>query len=221
MINYQGKLTTPEGALVDTTIPMEFYIYPTIGGPAGPLWAETLSTVIVEKGVFSVLLGSVNPIPYSIFSGETRYLELIVGDASVMYPRKAIVSVGYAYKSSQSDTSSYSKASAWPPVGKVYDSGWFPVSIKENHILSHNLGTTKVITELWFSTSSDGSNAIRLDTSVDIGGLWGLTGCVQNLTATEISVQTGTATVAIKFASNGTPYYYDDGYYRLLLLALE
>jgi len=107
MINYQGKITTLEGALIDTAISMQFYIYPTIGGPAGYLWAETLSTVVVEKGVFSVLLGSVNPIRNSVFSGETRYLELIIGDGSVMYPRKAIVSVGYAFRSAESDTSEY------------------------------------------------------------------------------------------------------------------
>ena len=103
MINYQGKITRPSGALVDTTTSMVFSIYAdSVGG--APLWIETQASVKVEYGVFSVLLGSVNPIPATVFDGNTRYLGLKVGSDSEMTPRKAIVSVGYAYKSFVADT---------------------------------------------------------------------------------------------------------------------
>jgi hypothetical protein len=55
--------------------------------------------VTVEKGIFNVLLGSVNPIPDTVFPGDVRYLGVKVGGDPEMSPRKAIVSVAYAYRS--------------------------------------------------------------------------------------------------------------------------
>jgi len=60
--------------------------------------------VAVEKGIFSVLLGSGNPIPDSVFDGNVRYLGTKVGNDPEMTPRKSIVSVAYAFKSLQADT---------------------------------------------------------------------------------------------------------------------
>jgi hypothetical protein len=111
MINYQGKITRPSGALVDTTTSMVFSIYAdSTGGTA--LWTETQTAVDVQYGVFSVLLGSVNPIPDSVFDGNVRYLGVKVGEDSEMTPRKAIVSVGYAYKSLTTDSANYSLVSS-------------------------------------------------------------------------------------------------------------
>ncbi len=118
MINYHGKITTPQGTLIDTTISMTFTIYTDSIG-TDSLWSETQSSVVVEKGIFSVLLGSVTPIPDSVFTGETRYLGVKAGNDSEMTPRKAIVSVGYAYKAEYADTSDYAQAAAsdgdWTP----------------------------------------------------------------------------------------------------------
>lgn len=102
MINYQGKITRPSGALIDTTTSMVFSIYADSTGGT-PLWIETQSSVKVEYGVFSVLLGSVNPIPATVFDGDTRYLGVKVGSDNEMTPRKAIVSVGYAYDADMVD----------------------------------------------------------------------------------------------------------------------
>ncbi|MGB8656461.1 MAG: hypothetical protein WCE90_01585 [Candidatus Zixiibacteriota bacterium] len=96
MINYQGKLTKTTGAPLDTTIQMVFTIYADSNGST-PLWTETRSAVVVEKGVFNVLLGSVNSIPYSVFDGSIRYLGVKVGDDPEITPRKPMVSVAYAY----------------------------------------------------------------------------------------------------------------------------
>ena len=97
MINYQGKITTPTGALVDTTISMTFAIYTDSTG-TDSIWSETQSSVVVQKGVFSVLLGSGTPIPDSIFDGSIRYLGVKVGSDPEMSPRKAMVSVAYAMR---------------------------------------------------------------------------------------------------------------------------
>lgn len=103
MINYQGKLTTAGGGCVgDTTISMTFKIYADSTTPTS-LWSETQSSVEVEDGIFNVLLGSVNPIPSSVFNGSTKYLGITVGGDSEMTPRKPIVSVGYAYTTENAD----------------------------------------------------------------------------------------------------------------------
>lgn len=111
MINYQGKLTSPEGALIDDTLSIVFTIYDA-ATDGGVLWTETQATVVVEKGIFSVLLGSVNEIPDSVFDGSIRYLGITVGDDSEMSPRKAIVSVGYTYKAEYADTAEYARTGA-------------------------------------------------------------------------------------------------------------
>jgi hypothetical protein len=97
MINYQGKLTTPQGALIDTTVPIQFSVYATPGAIT-PLWTEIQDPVDVENGSYSVLLGSVNPIPYNVFDGTVKYLGIKVGTDSEMTPRQEIVSVPYAYR---------------------------------------------------------------------------------------------------------------------------
>lgn len=103
MINYQGKLATHQEVLVDDTVSIIFTIYDdSTGGTA--FWSETQSSVVVKEGVFSVLLGSMDPIPDTVFTGEVRYLGVKVGEDSEMIPRRAIVSSGYAYRALVADS---------------------------------------------------------------------------------------------------------------------
>jgi hypothetical protein len=102
MINYQGKITTSGGALVDTAVQMIFTIYDD-STSGNIMWADTISSVSVEKGIFSVLLGSNNSIPDSVFDGNIRYLGTKVGTDAEMTPRKAMVSVAYAYRAGTAD----------------------------------------------------------------------------------------------------------------------
>jgi hypothetical protein len=119
MINYQGKITTPAGALIDTTIQMIFTIYDD-STSGSTLWADTLPSVVVEKGIFSVILGATVPIDDSVFKGDVRYLGVKVGSDPEMTPRKAIISVAYAYKALESDTADYARAA--PGAGA--DNDW-------------------------------------------------------------------------------------------------
>ena len=119
MINYQGKITTPAGALIDSSLSMVFSLYHG-QGDVSPAWAETL-VVPVEKGIFSVVLGNVHPIPYDIFDGAVKYLGVKAGADPEMSPRKKIVSVGYAFKSEYSDTSEYARSAPGGGCGWVDD----------------------------------------------------------------------------------------------------
>lgn len=159
MINYQGKLTTPSGALVDDTVSMVFTIYDDSTGVTA-LWTETQDSVRVEYGIFSVLLGSVSSIPDSVFDGDVRYLGVKVGNDSEMTPRKAIVSVGYAYKSEYADTSKYAEVA-------VSDSDW---TIDGNNIYRFNgyvgIGTVLPDRQLHLSGTSRG-DGLRIDAQWD------------------------------------------------------
>jgi hypothetical protein len=111
MINYQGKLTKPGTCSLDTTVSMTFAIYDdSTGGSA--LWNETHSAVVVQEGIFNVLLGGMTLIPDSALDGSVRYLGIKVGLDSEMTPRKPIVSVGYAFRSEFSDTADYARSGA-------------------------------------------------------------------------------------------------------------
>jgi hypothetical protein len=98
MINYSGKLTTAQGNLLNGPYNMTFSIYDdSIGGNL--LWTETQSGALVENGVFSVLLGNLNPIPFDIWGNGPRYLGVTIGTGPEMTPRKPMVSVPYAQRS--------------------------------------------------------------------------------------------------------------------------
>ncbi|MCK4223593.1 MAG: hypothetical protein KAX39_00330 [candidate division Zixibacteria bacterium] len=134
MINYQGKLTTASGGCVgDTTISMTFKIYADLTTPTS-LWSETQDSVKVEDGIFNVLLGSVNPIPDSVFDRSTRYLGVKVGADNEMSPRKPLVSVGYAFRSEFTDTAEYARAAPAMP-----DDDWV-ISGDDIYRLTGNVG---------------------------------------------------------------------------------
>lgn len=57
----------------------------------------------VAEGLFSVLLGSVTPVPQVLFDGSPRYLTQKIGSDDEMTPRQRLASVGYAYRANTSD----------------------------------------------------------------------------------------------------------------------
>lgn len=112
MINYQGVITDQGQPLTDT-IPIFFAIYAdSIGGSS--LWSETHPHVVVKNGLFNVLLGSVNPIADSVFSGQVRYLGMMPKNHPEMSPRVKIVSTPYAIRSNYSEISHFAKQTVIP-----------------------------------------------------------------------------------------------------------
>jgi hypothetical protein len=102
LINYQGKLTTAEGGCVHDTLSLTFTIYSDSLGMF-PEWSEPHMQVAVREGVFSVLLGSVNPIPDTVFDGDVKYLGVQVESDPETRPLRPIVSVAYAYRAAVAD----------------------------------------------------------------------------------------------------------------------
>ncbi|HOD66283.1 MAG TPA: hypothetical protein PKM94_06265 [candidate division Zixibacteria bacterium] len=113
-INYQGRLTGTGGAPLDTTVNMVFTIYTASSGGTA-LWTETRTGVVVADGLFSVALGSVNPINLSVFGGADRWLGIKVGTDAEMTPRALLSAAPYAQVASwakTSDTADYAMAGA-------------------------------------------------------------------------------------------------------------
>jgi hypothetical protein len=119
LLNYQGRLTSTQTA-VDTVVPITFTIYNDSLG-AVSAWSETHPAVVVDDGLFAVLLGSVAPLPKDLFSGSSRYLGVKVGDDVEGAPLTRIVSAAYALKASRADTASYAEAAGggWTDDGGV------------------------------------------------------------------------------------------------------
>ncbi len=109
-INYQGRLTNAEGAPVNDTVDLVFDICAD-SLCSRPLWEESQTGVIVTGGLFSVLLGSITPIPPSVFSGSGRWLS-ISKDGVTAGRRLQMVSVPYAYRTLLADTAYYAKSVA-------------------------------------------------------------------------------------------------------------
>lgn len=201
MINYQGKITGSSGACLDTTVQMVFSIY-VDGYTTTYLWRETQPEVPVEKGVFSVNLGSYTPIPISVFDGSVKFLGVKVGGDAEMSPRKQITSTGYAFRSQNTDVwdthhwgdtyptaSSALSADAWDghhwgdayPNSDVWDGHhWgdtYPYAANSGTWSGHSWGETYPS-----ASSSDlvdglhGSQFLRSDVSSNINGNLGIVG---------------------------------------------
>jgi hypothetical protein len=100
LLNYQGHLAAGDTSLAGT-FRMTFSIYAVPTGGV-PIWTETQSVAVTE-GLFHVLLGSVAPLPSSLFSEADRYLGVRVESDAEMAPRQRIVSVGYAFRAETAD----------------------------------------------------------------------------------------------------------------------
>ncbi len=102
LISYQGRLTDAAGNPLTGDYDMRFCLY---AEPAGgsTLWCETYAavngtTIAVTDGVFTVLLGSIAPIPEALFDGADLYLGVKVGSDDEMTPRRRIASAPYAIR---------------------------------------------------------------------------------------------------------------------------
>lgn len=101
-LTYQGRLTDSSGTPASGTVSMTFAIYGvSTGGTV--LWMETQSSVSVASGIFTVTLGSVTPIPSTVFSNTDLYLGIKVGADAEMTPRQKLHSVPFAIKAGVAD----------------------------------------------------------------------------------------------------------------------
>jgi hypothetical protein len=96
LINYQGRLTNAAGQPLTGPVTMVFALFESATpGPEPPLWSETQNSVQVNQGIYNILLGSVNPLPASVFKTQPVFLEISV-NGQILSPRTQITSVAYA-----------------------------------------------------------------------------------------------------------------------------
>ena len=98
-ISFQGMLKDIAGTPVHGTRAVTFTIYNDVTGGT-ELWSEA-HTITVEAGLYNVQLGETNPLTYSTFAGETRYLALSIGGVELS-PRIVMVSVPFAFQAENS-----------------------------------------------------------------------------------------------------------------------
>lgn len=96
VLNYHGTLTDANGVPIQGVKRLTFCIYAApVGGTAS--WCET-QDVPLNDGNFSVVLGTVTPIPADLFDTlSTAYLGIQIDSSSELTPRQPITSVAYAF----------------------------------------------------------------------------------------------------------------------------
>ena len=111
-LSYQGRLTDDVGTAVDTTADLTIVIFADEAGTT-PLWQETHPDVTVVNGLFDVVLGSINPIPDTVFNGEVRWLGMQIESGPMSTVLVPILSAAYSIKSSHADTAGFAASSNW------------------------------------------------------------------------------------------------------------
>ncbi len=103
LVNYQGQLTDDMGVPIDDTLEIRFTLFDG-NSPGAMVWGEIHSAVVINEGIYNVILGSVTPIAPSLLSSDTLdlYLELIV-DGQIMSPKQKLTSTLYALKADTLD----------------------------------------------------------------------------------------------------------------------
>lgn len=100
LINYQGKLTDSSGTALNGSYNITFRIYDA--ETAGNLlWQEQYTGVVIQKGIFGVLLGSITALDLAF--DKQYYLAIQVGSDPEMSPRQRITSAAYAIRAEQSE----------------------------------------------------------------------------------------------------------------------
>jgi len=97
LLTYQGYLMDSEEIPIDGQVDLSFSLYNSLTD-GDLLWTESHSEVEVSAGVFSVVLGTINPIPDSAFSASECYLGITVGEDPEITPRTRITVQGYSFR---------------------------------------------------------------------------------------------------------------------------
>lgn len=85
----QGVLKNADGtAFTNGTYSLTFRLYSSSEGGATPIWSETQSDVQVNAGIYSVALGTVEPI--RLLFDKPYFLGVSIGDAPELLPRSEL-----------------------------------------------------------------------------------------------------------------------------------
>ncbi|MBI4422275.1 MAG: hypothetical protein HY554_01020 [Elusimicrobia bacterium] len=100
-INFQGKLLDTSNNPQNGGVNMTFSVWDAASGGT-QLWSEAQSGVAVSNGVFAVQLGSVTPLPGSVFATDAAYLQVQI-ESEVASTRERLVTSPYAFRSAIAD----------------------------------------------------------------------------------------------------------------------
>jgi hypothetical protein len=104
------------------------------------------------------------------------------------------------------------------PALRIYDSGWFEASTYSIYLKTHNLGTAKVITKLYWAFDSLGTGMQTVETRMfgasDHGSV------IADITTTNLKVLTGDTLTGYIDGAGGYGNR-TSGYLRVTVLALE
>ena len=102
IISYQGVLTDNQGNLLpDGNRTLTLKLYDNLFS-AVPIYTES-QTVPVVKGIFNVIIGSVNPITNSINFDRAYFLGVSVDFGSELSPRTALTTAPYALRAERAN----------------------------------------------------------------------------------------------------------------------
>jgi len=102
-ISYQGKAVDASQRRINGTLPIIFSIYTSEFG-GSPFWTETINSVNIVNGLFTVELGSVNAI--NLKFDAQYYLGININNTGELIPRTKLQAAAYSFRAQYSDTSS-------------------------------------------------------------------------------------------------------------------
>jgi microcystin-dependent protein len=120
LINYQGRLTDTSGQPLEGTHSLTFRIYDAEAA-GNLLWEEIQPAVVVQKGLFNALLGSVTDL--NLTFDKVYFLEIKVG-SEVMNPRQRMSSCAYAMRSEHTDSLPKGVVAMWSGTIATIPQGW-------------------------------------------------------------------------------------------------
>src|ERR1035437_1850202 len=97
LINYQGRLLDKYGRRVNTPVEIIFRIF---NNNNDLLWSEKQDSIPVTDGLYSTILGSVTPLPSSIFNSDEVYFEIGI-NGETLTPRQRITAAPFALTARQ------------------------------------------------------------------------------------------------------------------------
>jgi hypothetical protein len=154
-MNYQGKLTNPDGVAVSGPIEITFRIYNSETGGAS-LWEEDHTggeAIDVTNGLFDVVLGDL--VALDLAFDEEYWVELEI-EGEILAPRERLSSVAYSQRAVYADTAIYVIG------GSGSDNDWIRVG---NIVHSYNTTDTVGVG----TTSPKGGRFVVLDNSEGTG----------------------------------------------------
>jgi hypothetical protein len=181
-LTQQGRiLDATTGDPVSSKLKIVFNVYAAAKGGTA-LWTEE-QDITLDDGYFSAQLGSVTPIPGTVFDGTVRYLGVTVGADDEMAPREAITSVPYAWNAASADVASSAAFTSLtgipaPCAAGMYLSGYSAAGVPTCTALPALACTTRY-TAFTAATSIDVGCDATSDYKVQVGG-----GCNANVPLT-------------------------------------